>query len=244
MIFLASWQFAFDISNRAMNLLIKFFYKFMSLLAKFIANDRLHQLRDQFPSSHSQIYKLLGLSDDAFIEFVICPNCYLLYHYDDCVETFLGHEQSKKCVFVNFPDHPHRNQWQPCNTTLLIDKCNIKNELIFVPKKTYPYCSLKESLSRIVCQPNFLLKCEEWRACSGTIPDNVMGDVYDARLWKDFMTDQYDNFLQYPGVTCCFLSIVIGSSHFLIILSTQLVPCILPSLIYRGKNGTNLITLY
>jgi len=110
MIFLASWQFAFDISNRAMNLLIKFFYKFMSLLAKFIANDRLHQLRDQFPSSHSQIYKLLGLSDDAFIEFVICPNCYLLYHYDDCVETFLGHEQSKKCVFVNFPDHPHRNQ--------------------------------------------------------------------------------------------------------------------------------------
>jgi len=46
MIFLAPWQFAFNISNKAMNLLIKFFYKFIDLLANFIANDRLCQLQN------------------------------------------------------------------------------------------------------------------------------------------------------------------------------------------------------
>jgi len=199
MIFLASWQFVFNISNKALNLLIKFLKKFMSLLAIFTANDRLHQLQNQFPSSHGQMYKMLGLSDDEFTEYVICPKCYLLYNEKDCVETFLGHERSKKCLFVNFPNHPHRNQREPCGTVLLTDKLNIKNELIFVPKKMFPYCSLRKSLARIVYQTDFLLKCEEWRARNGTIPSNVMGDVYDGRVWKDFLTDKYENFLQYPG---------------------------------------------
>jgi len=201
MMFLALWQFLFNISNKAMDLLIKFFKKFLLVLANFIGNDRLRQLQNNFPSSHSQIYKLLGLDDDAFTEYVLCPTCYLLYHYKDCVETTFGRRHSKKCIFVNFPDHPHRNQREPCNTVLLTctDKLDINNELIFIPKKTYPYCSLKKSLARIVYQTDFMLKSEEWRGRLGKIPDDVMGDVYDAQVWKDFMSDRYDNFLQYPG---------------------------------------------
>ena len=197
LMFLALWQFLFNISNKAMNMLIKFFHIFISVLANVVQNNQLRQLQNHFPTSHAQIYKLLGL-DDAFTEYVVCPTCNLLYYYDDCIETTLGHKHSKRCVFVNFPDHPHRNQREPCNTILLTDKLNINNELVFVPIKTYPYCSFKESLARLVYQQDFL-KCEEWRSRIGTIPDNVMADVYDAQVWRDFMSDRYDKFLQYPG---------------------------------------------
>jgi len=78
---------------------------------------------------------------------------------------------------------------------LLMDKLNIKNELVFVP-----LLLIKTIISSHCWSTRFfLLMCEQWRIHSGTIPDDVMGDVYDACLWKDFMTDRYDNFLKYPG---------------------------------------------
>ena len=31
------------------------------------------------------------------------------------------------------------------------------------------------------------------------IPSDILRDIYDANLWQDFATDQYDNFLKHPG---------------------------------------------
>ena len=32
-----------------------------------------------------------------------------------------------------------------------------------------------------------------------SIPSDTLADVYDARVWQDFITDKYDKFLMHPG---------------------------------------------
>ena len=120
-----------------------------------------------------------------------------MYCKDDCSEKCFGQEQSKKCVFVKFPKHPHRRRREPCNTPLLKEKVKPDNTVSLVPRKIYPYCSLKDSVQRIVSQRNFLQRSEHWRKRS--VPSDVLGDVYDGNVWNNFMSDGYDNYLNQPG---------------------------------------------
>ena len=199
MVFLVSWQFFFNISNRALNALVRFLYKFLSILGDFISSERLKQLLSKFPSTHSKLLNLLGLNpcSDAYTVYVLCPQCNLVYCEDDCSEKSFGQERSRKCVFVKFPNHPHRRRREPCNTTLLKEKVKPDHTISLVPRKIYPYCSLKKSMQRIVSQQNFLQKSEHWRERS--VPANVMGDVYDGAVWNQFRTDEFENYLSQPG---------------------------------------------
>ena len=199
LIFLTSWQFIFNISNNAMDVLISFWHKFLFLLAEFTGSRKLRNLINWLPSTYNETLKVLGLDCEAYIVYVLCPKCNLVYNYDDCVQTNFGRKQSKKCVFVNFPRHPQRKRRDPCNTTLLAEKFNFNNELRLIPRKIYPYCSLKKSFTRILSQPDFLSKCEHWRSRSEMIPSDILGDIYDANVWQDFATDRYDKFLEHPG---------------------------------------------
>ena len=71
------------------------------------------------------------------------------------------------------------------------------NKVNLVPIKTYPYHSLIHAISTLVSSSDFLNLCEHWR--NRHVPENILADIYDARVWKEFSTDKYNNYLKNPG---------------------------------------------
>ena len=68
-----------------------------------------------------------------------------------------------------------------------------------IPRKAYPYHSLKDSITLLVQRSDFLTLCEKWRKRSKRISPGVSADIYDGQVWQDFKEDKYNKFLQFPG---------------------------------------------
>lgn len=124
--------------------------------------------------------------------------CNSVYDYESCFEVRFGKKVSKHCEFVAFPNHLHRSQRAPCGT-LLLKQVSCLSNVQLVPRKAYPYHSLKDALTLLVSRPGFLSQCEIWRERAKQIPENTLADVFDGKVWSDFNSDKYDNFLQSSG---------------------------------------------
>ncbi len=97
-----------------------------------------------------------------------------------------GRVESKKCDYVEFQNHPLPSKRAPCGETLL-NKIKIGTNFKFIPRKTYMYYSIIESLKSMAIKKGFLEKCNLWRTRSEHFSLKMMGDIYDGRLWKDMM---------------------------------------------------------
>jgi hypothetical protein len=69
----------------------------------------------------------------------------------------------------------------------------------FYPLHYYCFNSVINALERLVTKPGFPQKCEEWRedATSENL-DDIMTDVYQGKLWKDFAKFKNKDFLNLP----------------------------------------------
>ena len=79
------------------------------------------------------------------------------------------------------------------------------NTMKYAPRKTFFYHSVISSLKTLVLCKEFLRKCELWRQCVTT--RNVMTDVYDAYVWKEFRHLDNQPYLVYPSNFCLSLNI-------------------------------------
>ena len=57
-----------------------------------------------FPKSLHLLKKQLGIDQDKFIKYVVCPKCDTLYKFDDCYELQNRKRVSRKCTFIEFPN--------------------------------------------------------------------------------------------------------------------------------------------
>ena len=53
------------------------------------------------------------------------------------------------------------------------------------PLKVYCFKSLKESLQFVVKRKGFLELCEVWR--KRVIPQGYFADIYEGKVWQEFM---------------------------------------------------------
>ena len=53
------------------------------------------------------------------------------------------------------------------------------------PRQLYCYCSVIDALQEKVCLPDFIEKCERWR--NRVVNSGVYEDVYDRRMWTEFL---------------------------------------------------------
>ena len=182
--FLFLWQSLFNISERALQYIIRFLKYFINLLANTLNNEQLKKASNELPLTTKTAMKLLGLdAGNDILQYVVCPKCQSIYEYDDCVITLRnGSKVSKLCHFVRYPTHPHQSKREPCNTPLL--ETVQKNRL--VPYLVYPYHPLCLSLRHLAFRPGFLSSCEKWRQRESTVPPDLFGDVYDGLIWKKF----------------------------------------------------------
>ena len=74
-----------------------------------------------------------------------------------------------------------------------------------VPRRTYVYRSIIQSLIAMTKRQGFLEKCDHWR--SRVCTEGLMADIYDGKVWKDLMMIDGRPFLAVPNNLCLSLNI-------------------------------------
>ena len=197
MIFIRLWQALFTISDAAIELLLKFLSAFLQVLASLIHGPLLRELVAFIPGTLYRLNKYLD-SDTTrglFTSYVVCPACFTLYMLEDCFSVNeVGERVPKKCSHVQYPNHPQRSYRLPCSTTSLFTKISMSGgKTKYVPRYTYAYQSLKHSLQRLLYRPGFTELLEHWRKRQSK---DCMSDIYDGKVWNDFNSEKYSNFLR------------------------------------------------
>ena len=136
---------------------------------------------EQIPLTIHCAYKKIGVKNNDFISYVVCPACNTVYEYENCVVKVAGKKVSKDCCHVAYPNHPQVSRRKTCGAKLLK---TVKNGSGYnlIPIKVYLYFPLKKSLQQIVSRDGVLSACEKWRKRARFVPDTHLGDVYDGRV--------------------------------------------------------------
>lgn len=179
------WQSLFNISNAAIAALLQFLKNFFILLASFTKQDGLRDIAVSLPASVKAAVKLIGLDKDTFTTYVVCPTCNSVYTMEDCYEKDIRDTiTSKKCVHVEFPNHPQAGRRKPCGVTLLKPVRLCGGGLSYCPRKVFCYNQLQQCLAALANRPGFLNKCTHWK--HRVTRKGMMSDIYDGKIWKHF----------------------------------------------------------
>ena len=63
------------------------------------------------------------------------------------------------------------------------------------PKQVYCFKKVTDSLTDLINKTNFMENCEKWRNSSTQLPDNVIGDCFEGRVWKELQYVDGEPFL-------------------------------------------------
>ena len=185
------WQTLFRISDTGMNILFLFIAKFYSLIA------RVGNFIDQLPPNIAAARKSAGINRDDFSRYASCPKCHAVYPLDSCKVVLLDKTvQSRCCSHVKFPNHPYAYRRRPCGTPLMKTVRTSSGTTTLRAKQLYCYRSLIDSLKEFLKRPDFIPKCEAWRKRLRV--DGLLSDIYDGRVWSDFMNPGGVPFLSVP----------------------------------------------
>ena len=180
-LFLLSWQATFRVPDNCVGGLLAFLHHFLLFLSAIILSTQLSSFAKNLPKNVEQLRLISGINVDTFVKFVVCPLCHSIYDHDACLGRA---RETKHCQHVPFPDHPHASFRKPCQQPLM-KLCKTKSTTIFRPFKVYCHQSIVKSLELLLCRPNFLQNCEQWRYRQ--IDANILGDIYDGKVWKEFL---------------------------------------------------------
>lgn len=146
------------------------------------------------PGSLYMLWKHLNFKKDNFRRYVVCPKCYSLYEYADCVINIEGTPSSRTCSHVEYPDHPQRARRRPCKELLLKEVLLPNGKTKLYPFKIYCYKSVIDRFRSLLKRDGFENLCNDWKT---RVPiDGTLADIYDGRVWKEFQTEAYDYFLR------------------------------------------------
>jgi len=186
LIFLFLWQFSFSISNAGIIALLYFLHRFLPLLST--RQDTLMQnIINFFPRSLNAALKLIGLDTDEFSQFTVCPKCSSVFNENDGYIINGNENVPKQCPFVKMPHHPQMSRRAPCGFYLTKPGKGKNGHIIFRPFKVYAYQSLRVAMKNLINRPGFLDLCQHWKARGFSIDQNLLGDIYDGRVWQEFM---------------------------------------------------------
>lgn len=110
------------------------------------------------------------------------------------VEKTGSQQITKRCSFIEYPNHPLPSRRGPCHGSLLKTvELKVSGRTILYPHKIYCYKSLQSSLQELLLRPEFCKDCEHWRACA-----SYYKEVYDGLMWKKFQHVDGSSFLRSP----------------------------------------------
>ena len=193
-LFLVRLQAKFYLPEAAMNCLLKFLYIFFSIVGR---NSSF--VMKNFPASTFLLKKYIK-SKETFVRYVVCRQCYSVYEYNQCVDSGSS-LLSKTCTY-----RPHTTFHKYCGVKLLKTVHLKGDKKKLIPFKVYCYNSLQTSLQKLLLHPEFVNLCEHWRKRKPSSP-NIMSDIYDGKIWKEFQFIDGKPFLASPNVYALMVNI-------------------------------------
>ena len=151
-----------------------------------------------FPGSLYLFRKEIGLVGDKFTKYVVCPRCCALYEFENSYRTVGSRKVSKTCSFVRFPGHRQWRMRKPCGTTLLKEVTVKDGGIRLYPHKIFCYQSIVATLTEFVKRSGFTERCELWRNRDIRTAHQIMCDVFEGRVWRDFQMFNGSSFLASP----------------------------------------------
>ena len=186
--FLFMFQSSFHISDAAIDALLLFLSMFLSLLSTNCNSKHLEEIVAEMPQSTKAAKSYVSRKKSEFEQYSCCSKCFSIYQR--------GEMEVSKCSYMEFANHPQKQHRKICDSLLTKTIKTPSQRVVLVPKLIYCYHSVKNFLQEQLLRVEFTKKCELWRE-----RDNIEGtynDVYDGKVWRDFL--QYDDkpFLSLP----------------------------------------------
>ena len=147
LLFLLHLQAKHYLPDATVSALLKFLYTFFCVMGGF-SNVALDIAR-VWPQNVYAMRKALGCSD-SFQVFVVCPACHKAYKFEDCVTVCGSKKDSKRCKFVQYPNHPRTSGRAICNAPLLHSVALQNGKTLLYPFKSYCYRSLIVSFQNLL----------------------------------------------------------------------------------------------
>ena len=84
----------------------------------------------------------------------------------------------------------------PCGAALAKKVILGSGKVCFYPFKLYCFNSVIEQVETLLKRPGIPEMCEQWR--ERIVDENIISDVYDGKIWKDFLKYKGNDFLNAP----------------------------------------------
>ena len=155
-LFLSLFQLKYKVPDRGITMLLCFVHCLISMIATFFPGQEVFRtLVNIIPKTCYHFRAKLGNTfKETQKEFVVCPSCDALYNYSDCIIRTGQKTESKKCHYIAFPNHPHKNHHQRCNT-ILMKTVKYGSSYKLVPKKVFLYNSVCERIKELLSDSFF-----------------------------------------------------------------------------------------
>jgi len=144
------------------------------------------------PSSLHLLRQFVNLKRDNFVKFVVCPKCASLYKLESCTRRIRGQIVSNICSHRPFKKGSKRE----CGTALARKVVLGSGKVWFYPHKLYCFNTVIDQVEGLLKRPGVPEMCEQWH--EHQINDNIVADVYDGSIWRDFLKYKGNDFLNAP----------------------------------------------
>ena len=117
-LFLAYWQYTFNITDSALEFLLKFLSVFFQVLEQ-RDNPLVTKLSHLCPATLYSFHKFLSIKKSFYTKYVVCYKCNYLYDPEECIVNYRGEKESAKCSFVKYPNHRMKHHRKKCGNLLM-----------------------------------------------------------------------------------------------------------------------------
>ena len=186
-----------SLSSRAVAWLLHLLSSLFLFLSEY--SNKIGNIARAFPSTLHQRFNYINekLCLPSLRRYVVCQACLSLHDYDECLERRGSRMLVKSC-----PECQLQNKTVPLLREVVTGRGNKK----FYPYLVYPYVSLVSSLQSLFLRPGFYGLCEEWCKRPKQLQPHL-SDVYDGRLWEDYMEFDGEAFLNAKNSIALMLNV-------------------------------------